>query len=71
MTVQTLTLKPATAEIMRSPATVKVVFSGRRFGKTRMGMTWLLTRARQTKDVCGSAATGGQLMRSAASDNEG
>ena len=39
MTVQTLTLKPATAEIMRSPATVKVVFSGRHFGKTRMGLT--------------------------------
>ena len=48
MTVQTLTLKPAAAEIMRSPATVKVVFSGRRFGKTRIGLTWLLAGALQT-----------------------
>ena len=38
MTVQILTLKPAAAEIIRSTATVKVVFLGRRFGKTRMGL---------------------------------
>jgi len=48
MTVQTLQLKPAAAEIMRSKAKIKVVFSGRRFGKTRMGLTWLLTGALQT-----------------------
>ena len=33
---------------MRSKAKIKVVFSGRRFGKTRMGLTWLLTGALQT-----------------------
>jgi len=31
--------KPAAAEILRSDAQVKVVFSGRRFGKT----LWMLT----------------------------
>ena len=45
MTVATLELKPAAAEILRSPAKVKVVNSGRRFGKTRMALTWLLEGA--------------------------
>ena len=45
MTVQKLELKPAAAEILRSPAKVKVVNSGRRFGKTRMALTWLLEGA--------------------------
>ena len=34
-----LQLKPAAAEILRSDAQVKVVFSGRRFGKTRLMLT--------------------------------
>ena len=48
MTVQTLELKSAAAEILRSPAKVKVVNSGRRFGKTRMALTWLLEGALET-----------------------
>ncbi|QVV66762.1 terminase large subunit domain-containing protein [Synechococcus sp. LA31] len=36
MAVARLELKPAAAEILRSTAKVKVMFSGRRFGKTRM-----------------------------------
>ena len=48
MTVQTLELKPAAAEILRSPAKVKVVNSGRRFGKTRMALVWLLEGALET-----------------------
>lgn len=39
MTKATLELKPAAAEILRSEASVKVVFSGRRFGKTRLMLT--------------------------------
>ena len=42
--VAQLELKPAAAEIYRSPARVKVVFSGRRFGKTRLGLTWLIEK---------------------------
>ena len=44
MAVATLELKAAAAEIYRSPARVKVVFSGRRFGKTRLGLTWLIEK---------------------------
>ena len=44
MPVAQLELKPAAAEIYRSPARVKVVFSGRRFGKTRLGLTWLIEK---------------------------
>ena len=39
MPAATLQLKPAAAEILRSDAQVKVVFSGRRFGKTRLMLT--------------------------------
>ena len=39
MPIAQLELKPAAAEILRSEAQVKVVFSGRRFGKTRLGLT--------------------------------
>ena len=45
MVVATLHLKPAAAEILRSPAKRKVVFSGRRFGKTRMLLTAALEQA--------------------------
>ena len=45
MAVSTLQLKPAAAEILRSPATVKVMFSGRRFGKTRMMLAAALEKA--------------------------
>lgn len=47
MAVQTLLLRPAAATILRDPARVKVLFSGRRFGKTRMVLTWLLEGALQ------------------------
>ena len=36
MTIQTLELKPAAAEVFASDARVKVLFSGRRWGKTRL-----------------------------------
>ena len=39
MPAASLQLKPAAAEILRSDAQVKVVFSGRRFGKTRLMLT--------------------------------
>jgi len=39
MPAASLQLKPAAAEILRSEAQVKVVFSGRRFGKTRLMLT--------------------------------
>ena len=39
MPAATLQLKPAAAEILRSDAKVKVVFTGRRFGKTRLMLT--------------------------------
>lgn len=39
MPIAALQLKPAAAEIFRSDAQVKVIFSGRRFGKTRMLLT--------------------------------
>ena len=39
MTTALLELKPAAAEIHRSDAQIKVVFSGRRFGKTRLMLT--------------------------------
>ncbi|CAK27793.1 Hypothetical protein SynRCC307_0890 [Synechococcus sp. RCC307] len=39
MPVAHLELKPAAAEILRADADVKVVFSGRRFGKTRLMLT--------------------------------
>lgn len=47
MTVQTLELKPAAAEILRSPAKVKVVNSGRRFGKTRMALVHLVQTSKR------------------------
>ena len=47
MTVATLQLKPAAAEILRSPASVKVMFSGRRFGKTRMMLVAGIEKALQ------------------------
>ena len=42
MPVAQLQLKPAAAEILRSDAQVRIVFSGRRFGKTRLGLTALI-----------------------------
>ena len=39
MPTATLQLKSAAAEILRSDAQVKVVFSGRRFGKMRLMLT--------------------------------
>ena len=39
MPISRLELKPVAAEILRSDAQVKVVFSGRGFGKTRLGLT--------------------------------
>ena len=39
MPTATLELKPAAAEILRSDAQMKVVFSGRRFGTTRLMLT--------------------------------
>lgn len=44
MTVVQLELKPAAAQVFRSTARVRVLFSGRRFGKTRL----MLTEALQT-----------------------
>lgn len=66
MPAATLQLKPAAAEIHRSTAQVKVVFSGRRFGKTRLMLTmgveeclqnpgakvfYLATSRKQAKDI--------------------
>ena len=45
MAISNLMLKPAAAEILRSPATVKVMFSGRRFGKTRMMLAAAVEKA--------------------------
>ena len=45
MAIAHLELKPAAAEILRSPAKVKVMFSGRRFGKTRMMLAAGLEKA--------------------------
>ena len=45
MTVCRLQLKSAAAEILRSKAKRKVIFSGRRFGKTRMLLTAALEQA--------------------------
>ena len=45
MTVSTIELKPAAAEILRSPAKVKVCFSGRRFGKTRLMLAAAIEKA--------------------------
>ena len=39
MRIATLELKPAAADIIHSDAQDKVVFSGRRFGKTRLMLT--------------------------------
>ena len=39
MAIAQIELKPAAAEIHRSNAQIKVVFSGRRFGKTRLMLT--------------------------------
>ena len=39
MPIATLELMPGAADILRSDAQVKVVFSGRRFGKTRLMLT--------------------------------
>ena len=39
MAIAQIELKPAAAEIHRSDAQIKVVFSGRRFGKTRLMLT--------------------------------
>ena len=48
MTVCRLQLKSAAAEILRSKAKRKVIFSGRRFGKTRMLLTAALIQAVET-----------------------
>ena len=48
MTVCRLQLKSAAAEILRSQAKRKVIFSGRRFGKTRMLLTAALIQAVET-----------------------
>ena len=45
MPTASVQLKPAAAEVLRSPATVKVMFSGRRFGKTQMMLIAALERA--------------------------
>ena len=39
MAIAQIVLKPAASEIHRSDAQIKVVFSGRRFGKTRLMLT--------------------------------
>ena len=39
MAIAQIELKPAVAEIHRSDAQIKVMFSGRRFGKTRLMLT--------------------------------
>ena len=69
MAVAQIQLKPAAAEIHRSDAQIKVVFSGRRFGKTRLMLTagleeclknpgakvfYLAPSRKQAKDIAGS-----------------
>ena len=69
MAIAQIELKPAPAEIHRSDAQIKVVFSGRRFGKTRLMLTagieeclknpgakvfYLAPSRKQAQDIAGS-----------------
>ena len=69
MAIAQIELKPAPAEINRSDAQIKVVFSGRQFGKTRLMLTagieeclknpgakvfYLAPSRKQAKDIAGS-----------------
>ena len=69
MAIAQIVLKPAASEIHRSDAQIKVVFSGRRFGKTRLMLTegieeclknpgakvfYLAPSRKQAKDIAGS-----------------
>ena len=45
MTIAQVQLKPAAADVYRSKARVRFLFSGRRFGNTRLMLTEALVQA--------------------------